>query len=146
VRDYENLLNENPIWLARTKGIGYLDLTGCMALGITGPVLRSTGLPHDLRKSAPYCGYETYEFETITRSGSDAYDRYLIRVEEMKESLKIVEQCLDKLQPGPVMIADKKIAWPRSSRSAVTGSATRSTTFGRSWAPRWRRSSTTSSW
>jgi NADH-quinone oxidoreductase subunit D len=112
VRDYENLLNENPIWLARTKGIGYLDLTGCMALGITGPVLRSTGLPHDLRKSAPYCGYENYEFETITRTGSDAYDRYLIRVEEMKESLKIVEQCLDKLQPGPVMIADKKIAWP----------------------------------
>jgi NADH-quinone oxidoreductase subunit D len=83
-----------------------------MALGITGPVLRSTGLPHDLRKSVPYCGYENYEFETITRTGSDAYDRYRIRVEEMKESLKIVEQCLDKLQPGPVMVADKKIAWP----------------------------------
>jgi len=112
VRDYENLLNENPIWLARTKGIGYLDLTGCMALGITGPVLRATGLPHDLRKSEPYCGYENYEFETITRTGSDAYDRYRIRVAEMKESLKIVEQCLDRLRPGPVMIADKKIAWP----------------------------------
>jgi len=112
IRDYENLLNENHIWLARTKGVGYLDLTGCMALGITGPVLRATGLPHDLRKSAPYCGYENYEFETITRTGSDAYDRYIIRVEEMKESLKIVEQALDKLQPGPVMVEDKKIAWP----------------------------------
>jgi NADH-quinone oxidoreductase subunit D len=111
-RDYENLLNENPVWLARTKGIGYLDLTGCVALGITGPVLRATGLPHDLRKSQPYCGYEAYEFDTITLTGADAYDRYLIRVTEMKESLKIVEQCLDRLEPGPVMVEDKKIAWP----------------------------------
>jgi NADH-quinone oxidoreductase subunit D len=110
--DYENLLNENPIWLARTKGIGYLGLTGCVALGITGPVLRATGLPHDLRKSQPYCGYESYEFDTITMTGADAYDRYLIRVNEMKESLKIVEQCLDRLEPGPVMVEDKKIAWP----------------------------------
>jgi NADH-quinone oxidoreductase subunit D len=111
-RDYENLLNENPVWLARTKGIGYLGLTGCVALGITGPVLRATGLPHDLRKSQPYCGYESYEFDTITMTGADAYDRYLIRVAEMKESLKIVEQCLDRLEPGPVMVEDKKIAWP----------------------------------
>ena len=110
--DYENLLNENPIWLARTKGVGYLGLTGCIALGITGPILRATGLPHDLRKSQPYCGYESYEFDTITRTGADAYDRYLIRVTEMKESLKIVEQCLDRLEPGPVMVEDKKIAWP----------------------------------
>ncbi len=110
--DYENLLNENPVWLARTKGIGYLDLTGCVALGVTGPILRATGLPHDLRKSQPYCGYESYEFDTITRTGADAYDRYLIRVTEMKESLKIVEQCLDRLEPGPVMVEDKKIAWP----------------------------------
>jgi NADH-quinone oxidoreductase subunit D len=112
LRDYENLLNENPIWLARTKGVGYLDLTGCIALGLTGPVLRASGLPHDLRKSQPYCGYESYEFDTITMTGADAYDRYLIRVNEMKESLKIVEQCLDRLEPGPVMIEDKKIAWP----------------------------------
>ena len=110
--DYENLLNENPVWLARTRGIGYLDLTGCVALGVTGPILRATGLPHDLRKSQPYCGYESYEFDTITRTGADAYDRYLIRVTEMKESLKIVEQCLDRLEPGPVMVEDKKIAWP----------------------------------
>jgi NADH-quinone oxidoreductase subunit D len=110
--DYENLLNENPIWLARTKGVGYLSLTGCIALGITGPVLRATGLPHDLRKSQPYCGYESYEFDTITLTGADAYDRYLIRVAEMKESLKIVEQCLDRLEPGPVMVEDKKLAWP----------------------------------
>ncbi|MGW4353031.1 NADH dehydrogenase (quinone) subunit D [Nocardia sp. NPDC004582] len=112
LRDMELLLNENPIWKARTRNVGYLDLTGCMALGITGPVLRATGLPHDLRKSQPYCGYENYEFEVQTDTGCDCYGRYLIRVNEMKESLKIVEQCLDKLRPGPVMVEDKKIAWP----------------------------------
>ncbi|GCE36588.1 NADH-quinone oxidoreductase subunit D [Rhodococcus sp. USK10] len=112
LRDMENLLNDNRIWKGRTKGIGYLDLTGCMALGVTGPMLRATGLPHDLRKSQPYCGYENYEFEVSTDTGCDAYGRYLIRVDEMKESLKIVEQCLDKLRPGPIMAEDKKIAWP----------------------------------
>ncbi|MBL1077001.1 NADH-quinone oxidoreductase subunit D [Nocardia sp. 2] len=112
LRDMELLLNENPIWKARTRNVGYLDLTGCMALGITGPVLRSTGLPHDLRKAQPYCGYENYEFDVMTDTGCDCYGRYHIRVNEMKESLKIVEQCLDKLRPGPVMVEDKKIAWP----------------------------------
>ncbi|MFD1812567.1 NADH dehydrogenase (quinone) subunit D [Rhodococcus gannanensis] len=112
LRDMERMLNENPIWKARTAGIGYLDLTGCMALGITGPILRATGLPHDLRRAEPYCGYETYEFDVVTDSGSDCYGRYLIRVREMSESLKIVEQCLDRLRPGPVMIDDRKIAWP----------------------------------
>ncbi|NNH68938.1 NADH-quinone oxidoreductase subunit D [Nocardia uniformis] len=112
LRDLELLLNENPIWKARTRNVGYLDLTGCMALGITGPVLRSTGLPHDLRKTQPYCGYENYEFDVMTDTGCDCYGRYLIRVNEMKESLKIVEQCLDKLRPGPIMVSDKKIAWP----------------------------------
>ncbi|WP_327139453.1 NADH dehydrogenase (quinone) subunit D [Nocardia sp. NBC_01327] len=112
LRDMELLLNENPIWKARTRNVGILDLTGCMALGITGPVLRSTGLPHDLRKAQPYCGYETYDFDVMVDTGCDCYGRYLIRVNEMKESLKIVEQCLDRLRPGPIMVADKKIAWP----------------------------------
>jgi NADH-quinone oxidoreductase subunit D len=112
LRDLENLLTENPIWKARTQGIGYLDLTGCVALGVTGPILRATGLPHDLRRAEPCCGYENYEFDVITDTGCDAYGRYLIRVKEMHESIKIVEQCLDKLKPGPVMVDDKKIAWP----------------------------------
>ncbi|MCV7178604.1 NADH dehydrogenase (quinone) subunit D [Mycolicibacterium sphagni] len=112
LRELEDLLTENYIWKARTQGIGYLDLTGCMALGITGPVLRSTGLPHDLRKTQPYCGYESYDFDVITATGADCYGRYLIRVGEMHQSLRIVEQCLDRLEPGPVMISDKKLAWP----------------------------------
>ena len=112
MRDTTDMLVDNSIWLGRTDGIGKLDLAGCMALGVTGPVLRATGLPQDLRKSDPYCGYETYDFDVITKTSQDAYGRFLIRVEEMKESLKIVEQCLDRLQPGPVMVEDKKIAWP----------------------------------
>ena len=103
LRELEDLLTESYIWKARTKGVGYLDLTGCMALGVTGAVLRSTGLPHDLRKSQPYCGYETYDFDVITDDGADCYGRYLIRVGEMHESVKIVEQCLERLQPGPIM-------------------------------------------
>jgi NADH-quinone oxidoreductase subunit D len=112
IGEYEALIAQNPIWLRRTKGIGYLDLTGCMALGVTGPVLRSAGLPWDLRKTDPYCGYETYDFDVPVRTGADCYDRLAIRFDEMRESLKIIEQALDRLRPGPVMVADKKIAWP----------------------------------
>jgi len=115
LKDVEKLSNENPIVRGRLVDVGYLDLTGCMALGLTGPVLRSTGLPHDLRKTQPYCGYETYDFEVQTWDSCDAYGRLRIRINEMYESLKIVEQCcdrLDKMGPGPVMVADKKVAWP----------------------------------
>ncbi|MEU9140761.1 NADH-quinone oxidoreductase subunit D [Streptomyces sp. NPDC048404] len=110
--EYDKLATGNPIFKARMQDVGYLDLAGCMALGATGPVLRSAGLPHDLRKSQPYCGYETYDFEVPTADTCDSYGRFLIRLEEMRQSLRIVEQCLDRLQPGPVMVADKKIAWP----------------------------------
>ncbi|WP_328670821.1 NADH-quinone oxidoreductase subunit D [Streptomyces sp. NBC_00328] len=110
--EYDKLATGNPIFKARMQDVGYLDLAGCMALGATGPVLRSAGLPHDLRKSQPYCGYENYDFEVPTADTCDSYGRFLIRLEEMRQSLRIVEQCLDRLQPGPVMVADKKIAWP----------------------------------
>ena len=112
MKDTTDLLVDNTIWMGRTVGVGYLDLAGCMALGITGPILRSTGLPHDLRKSQPYCGYENYEFDVATQDTCDVYGRFLIRVAEMQQSLTIVEQALDRLRPGPVMIEDKKIAWP----------------------------------
>ncbi|MFF4539128.1 NADH-quinone oxidoreductase subunit D [Streptomyces aureus] len=110
--EYDKLATGNPIFKARMQDVGYLDLAGCMALGATGPILRSAGLPHDLRKSQPYCGYETYDFEVPTADTCDSYGRFLIRLEEMRQSLRIIEQCLDRLQPGPVMVADKKIAWP----------------------------------
>ena len=117
IGELERLLNENPLVKGRMVGVGYLDLTGCMALGITGPMLRSTGLPHDLRKSDPYCGYETYDFEVPVRDTCDAYGRLRVRIDEMYQSLRIVEQAADRLQSaelgdGPVMVEDKKIAWP----------------------------------
>ncbi len=112
--ELRSLLDANPLYLARTKNVAYLDLAGCMALGVTGPLLRGTGLPWDLRKSQPYCGYETYEFDVPTEDSCDAYGRYLVRINECDESLKIIEQAIDRLSatPGPVMIADKKIGWP----------------------------------
>ena len=112
--DTANLLVDNSIWMGRTVNVGYLDLQGCMALGVTGPVLRATGLPHDLRKSQPYCGYETYDFDVVTADSCDAYGRFLIRLQEMQQSLRIIEQALDRLERvhGPVMVEDRKIAWP----------------------------------
>ncbi len=106
------MLVDNGIWKDRTSGIGYLDLAGCMALGITGPVLRSAGLPHDLRKSQPYFGYETFDFDVPTTDTCDVYGRFLVRLEEINQSIRILHQALDRLEPGPVMVADKKIAWP----------------------------------
>ena len=106
------LLDENPIYLARTKDVAYLNLPGSMALGVTGPMLRASGLAWDLRKAKPYCGYEDYEFDIPVSDGGDVYARYRVRMAEMEESLKIIEQCLDKLRPGPVMVEDAKIGWP----------------------------------
>ncbi|MBX6166049.1 MAG: NADH-quinone oxidoreductase subunit D [Thermobispora bispora] len=116
IKDMRKLLDENPVYTRRTKDVAYLDLTGCMALGVTGPVLRAAGLPWDLRKTQPYLGYETYEFDVPTANTCDVYGRYLVRMAEMEESLKIIEQALDRLtgplKGEPVMIEDKKIGWP----------------------------------
>src|SRR6266487_27849 len=83
-----------------------------LELGVTGPCLRAGGLSLDLRKSKPYCGYETYEFEVPTRTEADCFARYAVRVDEIRQSLRIIEQCLDRLEPGPVMIEDPKVRWP----------------------------------
>lgn len=109
---YEDLLSGNPIWQERTQNVAYLDVSGCLAMGVTGPMLRSAGLGWDLRKHRPYCGYETYDFDVPTHNGGDVWGRYLVRLEEMRQSLRIVRQAVDRLQPGPVMVEDKKIAWP----------------------------------
>jgi NADH-quinone oxidoreductase subunit D len=117
VGEIRALFDAAPAFHARTKGISYLDLAGCMAFAVTGPMLRSTGLPWDLRKSQPYCGYETYEFDVPTVTTCDAYGRYLVRMDEIDQSLRIIEQCVDRLagkRPAhdPVMIEDAKIGWP----------------------------------
>lgn len=113
--EYADFCNENPIFKGRMCGIGYQDLTACFALGVTGPMLRSTGYAWDLRKQQPYCGYETYDFDVPTWDTSDSYGRFRVRLAEMWESLKIVKQCADRLEAStgqPVMVDDPKIAWP----------------------------------
>ncbi|MGZ8619495.1 MAG: NADH dehydrogenase (quinone) subunit D [Actinomycetota bacterium] len=113
IDDYETILNENPIWRERNQGVGVLSAEDALALGVTGPMLRAAGVAADLRKDAPYSGYETYDFDVPVREEADAYARYVIRLAEMRESMKIVAQCLDRLEePGPVMIEDPKVAWP----------------------------------
>jgi NADH-quinone oxidoreductase subunit D len=108
----DKLLTGNPIWQKRLQGVAHLDMQGCIALGVTGPILRSAGLAWDLRKVEPYCGYETYDFDVPTETTGDGFGRFLVRVEEIRQSLRIIEQALDKLVPGPVMVEDTKVAWP----------------------------------
>jgi NADH-quinone oxidoreductase subunit D len=112
VDEYEELLTENPTWIDRNRGVGILEAEVALSLGVTGPLLRAAGVPLDLRKQAPYLGYEKYDFEVATRTNADCEARYLVRIQEMRESTKIVEQALANLPDGRVMVEDPKIAWP----------------------------------
>src|SRR5580693_4359959 len=97
VDEYETLLTENRIWMGRTKNIGYISAEDAIALSMTGPTIRAAGVAYDNRKLFPYSGYEEFEFDVPTRKDSDCFGRYMIRVAEMRESLKIVRQALDKI-------------------------------------------------
>jgi NADH-quinone oxidoreductase subunit D len=112
IRGLRTLLQGQPIWVKRLKDVGWLGVEGCLALGVTGPMLRAAGLPWDLRKTQPYLGYETFDFEVPTQDSGDCWARFLVRLDEMEESTRIVEQVLDRLEPGPVWVDDPKIAWP----------------------------------
>ena len=112
IHEYENLLSANPLWLERTRGVGQVRSDRLLALGVTGPVLRASGVAYDVRRDTPYAGYEAFEFDVPVRTESDCYARYEIRIEEMKQSLRIVEQGLDRLAPGPVKIDDPKLRFP----------------------------------
>lgn len=118
VDEYEDLLTNNPVWIERTQGVGAIDAEAAIAFGMTGPGLRATGVPWDLRKSMPYCGYENYSFAVPTATHGDIYDRYLVRMAEMRESVSICRQALQRLRdigPGPYVTADRKIAPPPKS-------------------------------
>ena len=112
IHEYDELLSGNPIWRQRTRDIGRLPAEECLRFGVTGPMLRSAGVASDVRRDEPYCGIEGYEFDVPTADSADAFGRYLVRMEEMRQSLRIVEQALDRLEPGPVMVEDPKVRWP----------------------------------
>ncbi len=119
IDQYEALLTRNPLFLDRTLGIGRISAADALNVGMTGPGLRACGIPWDLRKSRPYSGYEQYEFEVPIHSEGDVYARYLVRVREMRESLKIIEQALSRLPLGPVRSSNRKfIPPPRSEIGA----------------------------
>jgi len=113
---YDDLLENNPIWVARTKGVGVLSAEEATAYGITGPTLRSTGVDWDIRKAFPYSGIEQYEFEVPLGEHGDVYDRYRIRVEEIKQSLGIVEQVMDTMPKGDYRVDDRKVTPPPRAR------------------------------
>ncbi|MCH8340463.1 MAG: NADH dehydrogenase (quinone) subunit D [Chloroflexi bacterium] len=115
IREYESLLTENPIYIERTKGIGVISSEEALEIGLTGPNLRATGIPFDMRKARPYSGYEQFEFEVPTETHGDVYDRYLVRMEEMRQSLRIVRQALDKLPDGPTRSNNRKFVPPPRS-------------------------------
>ena len=112
IGEVETLLNRNKIWIGRTKDISKMSGEEAIGWSLTGPVLRACGVAHDIRKSESYCSYEDFDFEIPVGENGDVYDRYLVRTEEMKQSLKIIEQALDNLPDGPVDIDDHKIRIP----------------------------------
>jgi NADH-quinone oxidoreductase subunit D len=115
IDEYEDLLSNNPIWLERTLGVGVIDRDSALALGLTGGNLRATGLDLDMRKLKPYSGYETYDFDIPVGNRGDTYDRYRVRMEEMRQSVRIANQAYERLKelgPGPYVTSDRKIAPP----------------------------------
>jgi NADH-quinone oxidoreductase subunit D len=97
IKEYEDLLTRNRIWLGRTQGVGHLTAEDAIALGVSGPLLRASGVAYDVRKTFPYCSYDEFDFDVCTQTAGDCYARYQVRVAEMRESLKIVRQAIDRM-------------------------------------------------
>jgi NADH-quinone oxidoreductase subunit D len=112
IDEYESLLTDNPLFKERTVGIGVLKAEDAIAYGVSGPMLRACGIAEDLRKTNPYVGYETYDFDAIVADGGDCYARYKVRVAELREAVKIAKQALKRLPGGPVGTSDRKVMPP----------------------------------
>ncbi len=112
IAEYENLLSKNPIWLGRTKGVGRMTLADMLDLGVTGPMLRAAGLMVDARKDEPYSSYEKFDFEVPTRTESDVFARYQVRMDEMRQSVRIIRQAMDGMPEGPWKAADQHVVLP----------------------------------
>jgi NADH-quinone oxidoreductase subunit D len=116
VRDYADLLAENPVFLERLVGVGPISTHEALALGITGPILRSTGFPWDLRKAQPYLAYDEVDFDVVCGENGDSYDRFGVRLHEILESVKIVRQCAERMPPGDYRVQDRKVTPPPRAR------------------------------
>ena len=112
IDEYEELLTTNRIWVERTRNVGTISAKDCIALGVTGPVLRASGVKWDLRKAQPYAAYKEFEFEIPTGENGDTYDRYLVRMAEMRQSLRIIQQAIDGIPEGPIMAKVSKVMKP----------------------------------
>jgi len=112
VAEYEALLTQNPLWRQRTVGIGTISREDAIALGLSGPALRACGVAYDVRKAHPYSGYERYQFDVPLGKTGDVYDRYMVRMAEMRQSQRIALQALARLKPGPINVADPKLMPP----------------------------------
>ncbi|HSA94086.1 MAG TPA: NADH-quinone oxidoreductase subunit D [Terriglobales bacterium] len=112
IDEYETLLTTNRIWLERTKGVGVISADDCKAFGVTGPVLRASGVKWDLRKAQPYAAYSEMDFEIPTGGNGDTYDRYLVRIAEMHQSVRICRQAVEKIPEGPIMAKIPKVLKP----------------------------------
>jgi NADH-quinone oxidoreductase subunit D len=117
---YERLLTDNPLWKQRTRGVAAINAEQALRLGVTGAALRATGIGYDLRRAAPYCGYEEYDFDVPMHTDGDAYARYQLRIAEMRQSVRIARQALDRLPDGPYATADRKIAPPPKHELATS--------------------------
>ena len=114
IDEYDTMLTKNPIWVRRTKGVGVLSKAECLNYSLTGPLLRAAGVKHDLRKDQPYSSYEEFDFDVPVQEASDVYARYLVRMEEMRQSVRIIKQALEKITPppGPYQTTDRRFARP----------------------------------
>jgi NADH-quinone oxidoreductase subunit D len=112
IGEYETLLTKNPIWVNRTRGVGVISIDDCIALGVTGPVLRASGKQWDLRKAQPYAAYRDFDFDIPIGENGDTYDRYLVRMAEMRQSLRIVRQATERIPEGPIMAKIPKVIKP----------------------------------
>ena len=112
IDEYEELLTTNRIWVERTKNVGVISAKDCIAFGVTGPVLRASGVKWDLRKAQPYAAYSKFDFEVPTGQNGDTYDRYLVRMAEMRQSLRIIQQAVDSIPEGPIMAKVPKVIKP----------------------------------
>jgi NADH-quinone oxidoreductase subunit D len=110
--EYEELLTGNRIWRDRLTGVGILNADDCKAYGVTGPMIRAAGVKWDIRKALPYSGYEQYDFDIPTRENGDTFDRYIVRMQEMRQSVRIIQQAVDKIPAGPIMAKVPKVLKP----------------------------------